>query len=198
MATTTATAEQVDPRVLRSRRKLLDALDQLLSEKSYGEISTQDIAVRATINRATFYLHYPDKDTLLKSVTDVRFRQLMERRGISYTGCDGALRAIALGVCDYLVETVSCASQIKELPVESSIIAVIEGVIHEGLEQHEPPSAVDAALLSTAVAWAVFGAARVWFQDPHRVPAETMAGRIETLTRPLFLNEEKVPRVDSR
>lgn len=186
---------QVDPRILRSRRMLLDALDDLLAQKSYDEISIQEIAAKATLNRATFYLHYPDKAALLKALTDFRFRKLMERRGISFTGCDGALHAIALGVCDYLTDTISCVSQLGQLPVEASIIAVIEGMIREGLEHHDPPSKIDPALLAATVAWAVFGAAREWFLNTNRVPAEVMAGRIEALTTPLFLSEEKIAGV---
>jgi len=41
-------------------------------------------------------------------------------------------------------------------------------------------------MFSTA-AWAVFGAARRWFQTPDRVPAEEMAAKIETMVRSIFL-----------
>src|ERR1700691_4362245 len=96
--------ETTDPRILRSRRMLMEALARLLSKNELEDTSVQEIADEATLNRATFYLHYPDKTALLQAMTDARFRDLMERRGISFTDCDGALRAIALGVCDYLAE----------------------------------------------------------------------------------------------
>jgi len=105
---TDSTAETTDPRIRRSRHMLMEALAKLLTQKSFDDISIQEIAAEATLNRATFYLHYPDKDALLQAMTDVRFRGLIERRGISFTDCDGALRAIALGVCDYLAETTRC------------------------------------------------------------------------------------------
>jgi hypothetical protein len=35
---------------------------------------------------------------------------------------------------------------------------------------------------------AVFGAARSWFQNPNRIPAEEMAAKIEALVRPVFLS----------
>src|SRR5579862_4711924 len=92
--------ELVDPRIVRSRRMLLEALARLLNRKEFADISVQEIADEATLNRATFYLHYPDKNALLQAMTDARFRALMERRAISFTDCHGALRAIALGVCD--------------------------------------------------------------------------------------------------
>src|ERR1700733_756686 len=57
--------ETTDPRILRSRRMLMDGLARLLMKKEFEDISVQDIADEATLNRATFYLHYPDKNALL-------------------------------------------------------------------------------------------------------------------------------------
>jgi len=180
--------EGIDPRILRSRRMLMESLARLLSKKEFEEISVQDIADEATLNRATFYLHYPDKNALLQAMTDVRFRALMERRGISFTNCDGALRAIALGVCDYLTENTGCPAQLARIPLEGSIIPVVEGIFKDGLVHHEMAPGVDAALLATTAAWAVFGAARRWFQTPNRIPAEEMAAKIETMVKPVLLN----------
>src|ERR1700691_5159493 len=128
--------ETTDPRILRSRRMLMDSLAKLLIEKEFEDISVQEIADEATLNRATFYLHYPDKNALLQAMTGVRFRDLMERRGISFTGCNGALRAIALGVCDYLAETTGCPSQLARIPLEGSIIPVLEAMFKEGISRH--------------------------------------------------------------
>jgi AcrR family transcriptional regulator len=180
--------ETTDPRVLRSRRLLMEALVKLLTHKELEDISVQEIADEATLNRATFYLHYPDKNALLQAMTATRFRDLIARRGLSFTDCDGALRAIALGVCDYLAETTGCPSQLAKLPIEGSIIPVVEGMFLEGAAHHETPPGVDSTLLATTAAWAVFGAARRWFQTPDRIPAEEMAAKIETVVKPIFLS----------
>jgi AcrR family transcriptional regulator len=175
-----------DPRILRSRRMLMDALARLLMKKEFEDISVQEIADEATLNRATFYLHYPDKNALLQAMTGVRFRDLIERRAITFTDCNGALSAIALGVCDYLAETTGCPSQLARMPLQVSIIPVVEDMFKEGLALHGIAPGVDAALLATTAAWAVFGAARRWFQTPNRIPAEEMAARIETMVSPVL------------
>ena len=181
------TAENTDPRVLRSRQMLMESLLRLLTRKEFDDISIQEIADEATLNRATFYLHYPDKNALLQAMTATRFRDLIARRGLSFTDCDGALRAIALGVCDYLAETTGCPSQLTRMPLEGSIIPVVEGVFLEGAARHEAIPGVDPALLATTAAWAIFGAARRWYQTPDRIPAEEMAARIEAMVKPIFL-----------
>jgi AcrR family transcriptional regulator len=170
-----------DPRILRSRRMLMDSLERLLKKKEFEDISVQEIADDATLNRATFYLHYQDKNALLQAMTGVRFRDLIERRAITFTDCNRALRAIALGVCDYLAETTGCPSQLARMALEGSIIPVVEDMFKEGLALHGTVPGVDAALLATTAAWAVFGAARRWFQSPNRIPAEEMAAKIETM-----------------
>jgi AcrR family transcriptional regulator len=175
-----------DPRILRSRRMLMDALAKLLMKKEFEDISVQEIADEATLNRATFYLHYPDKNALLQAMTDVRFRDLIERRAITFTDCNGALRAIALGVCDYLVENTSCPTQLARIPLEGSIIPVVESMFMEGLALHGIAPGVDPALPASTAAWAVFGAAHRWFQTPNRIPAEEMAARIETMVSPVL------------
>ena len=167
---------------------LMEALARLLDKREFDEISIQEIADEATLNRATFYLHYPDKNALLQAMTAARFRDLIVRRGLSFTNCDGALRAIALGVCDYLAETTGCPGQLAKMPLEGSIIPVVEGMFLEGASHHALPDDVDATLLATTAAWAVFGAARRWFQTPNRIPAEEMAAKIEALVKPVFLS----------
>ena len=179
-------AETTDPRILRSRRMLMDSLAKLLIKKEFEDISVQEIADEATLNRGTFYLHYPDKNALLQAMTGVRFRDLMERRAISFTDCKGALRAIALGVCDYIAENTSCPGQLARIPLEGSLIPVIEAMFQEGISRHGLGTGVDSALVATTAAWAVFGAARRWFQTPDRIPAEEMAAKIETMVSPVM------------
>lgn len=59
---------RVDPRVTRTRKLIRDALVSLLAEKNFESISVQDIAGRATVNRATIYAHFSDKFALLDAM----------------------------------------------------------------------------------------------------------------------------------
>jgi AcrR family transcriptional regulator len=180
--------ESTDPRILRSRHMLMESLAKLLVRKEFDDISIQEIADEATLNRATFYLHYTDKHALLQAMTAARFRDLIARRGLSFTNCEGALRAIALGVCDYLAESTGCPGQLAKMPLEGSIIPVVEGMFLEGAANHAMTPGADPRLLATTAAWAIFGAARRWHQTPDRIPAEEMAAKIEVMVKPIFLS----------
>lgn len=183
-----STAESTDPRIVRSRRMLMEALAKLLMLKEFNDISIQEIADEATLNRATFYLHYPDKNALLQAMTAQRFRDLIARRGLSFCDCDAALRAIALGVCDYLAESTGCPTQLTKMSLEGSIIPVVEDMFREGRSHHTMSPGIDQELLGTTVAWAIFGAARKWYQTSGRIPAEEMAAKIEQMVKPIFLS----------
>lgn len=58
--------EYVDPRILRTRKILLDSLVSLIIEKGFDAVSVKDIADRAMVNRTTFYNHFEDKTDLLE------------------------------------------------------------------------------------------------------------------------------------
>lgn len=167
---------------------LLSAFSKLLKRKGFDSISVGEVAEEAGLNRATFYLHYPDKHALLAAMTEERFRTLVEKRGIVFNGCPSAVQAIALGVCDYLTEITNCPVKGALLPLEGSLIPVLEGLLLEGLRERSSPLQVDPALLATTAAWAIFGAARQWFHTVGRVPATEMAPQIGKMVGPILMS----------
>ncbi len=65
-----------DRRILRTQHTLRTALLELIAEQGYSAVTVQDIAERANLGRATFYLHYPDKDHLLLAWMEQIFAEL--------------------------------------------------------------------------------------------------------------------------
>ena len=74
-------AKTVDRRVRRSRKLLGEALLELVVEKPFGDITVQDIADRADMNRATFYLHFQSKEELLQCALEELFDELVSQFG---------------------------------------------------------------------------------------------------------------------
>jgi AcrR family transcriptional regulator len=66
----TVTPPHIDPRVLRTRQLLRDAVIDLMEEMSIEKITVNRIAERAKINRVTFYLHYKDIPDMLEKMAD--------------------------------------------------------------------------------------------------------------------------------
>ncbi|MDY3725301.1 MAG: TetR/AcrR family transcriptional regulator, partial [Candidatus Enterosoma sp.] len=55
-----------DARVVRTKRDLRNALEELLQEKNFDELSVKDITDKALISKNTFYNNFQDKEELLQ------------------------------------------------------------------------------------------------------------------------------------
>lgn len=182
--------ETLDPRIRRTRLLLQQALGKLLETKEFENISVQDITEAATLNRATFYDHYPDKFALLECMVATRFDELLAERGVSFDGtCPTALKAMVLGVCDYLASMprVDCERQRQLEPhMESAVIAVVRRMILDGLKRHPSENAASPEIIAATVSWAIYGAAKEWVRTPNRCPSETIVETIQALVSPIF------------
>lgn len=88
--------ERIDPRILRTRQYLRDALISLIKEKGFDLVQVQEITERAKLNRATFYLHYRDKnDLLVKSMREI-LEQLEQEVGLPPSVADGQVTPDAI------------------------------------------------------------------------------------------------------
>lgn len=182
--------QKLDPRIRRTRGLLQDALKRLLEEKEFDEITIQDIAKAATLNRATFYAHYPDKFALLEELIRVSFLQLLECRKIRFDGsCATAFHPIVLAVCDYLAELQkSRASKQRQFEafVEGTVIDQIRVILLDGYKKHPSESNINPELIAATASWAIYGAAKQWVNTPERVPAEEFVVTAVSLVRPIL------------
>jgi AcrR family transcriptional regulator len=65
-----------DPRSIRTRELLQDALMQLVAEKSFASLTIQNVTRLAGLNRTTFYLHYSGLHELLEDCARTLFGQM--------------------------------------------------------------------------------------------------------------------------
>ncbi|WP_419872515.1 TetR/AcrR family transcriptional regulator [Candidatus Pristimantibacillus sp. PTI5] len=67
-----------DPRVIRSKTALREALLQLMAQKSFTSISITDIVKHANYNRGTFYANYANKEELLGDMITELIKDLLQ------------------------------------------------------------------------------------------------------------------------
>ena len=182
--------QKLDPRIRRTRGLLQDALKRLLEEKEFDKITIQDIAEAATLNRATFYAHYPDKFALLEELIRVNFLQLLECRKVRFDGsCATAFHPIVLAVCDYLAELQkSRASKQRQFEafVEGTVIDQIRVILMDGYKKHPVERSINPELIAATASWAIYGAAKQWVNNPDRAPSEEFVATAVNLVRPIL------------
>ncbi|MDR7319414.1 TetR/AcrR family transcriptional regulator [Brevibacillus nitrificans] len=70
--------QSVDPRIVRTKKMLKEALAELIEEKGFDAITVKDLTTRAGLNRGTFYLNYVDKYDLLEKSEEEALQGLSE------------------------------------------------------------------------------------------------------------------------
>jgi AcrR family transcriptional regulator len=184
----------LDPRIQRTRQLLHESLQKLLETKDFDKISVQEIAEAATLNRATFYDHYPDKVSLLQCTVGMKFQELLSCRNITFDGtCASALKAVVLAVCDFIGATpgMNYEAERKIDPhMETAVISVIRYTLLNGLKEHPSnhgvTNAVTPEMLAATLSSAIYGASKEWILTPNRLPSEAIASKIVTLLSPLL------------
>ena len=183
--------ERLDPRIRRTRQLLQDALKRLLETKEFEKITIQDIAEAATLNRATFYAHYPDKFALLEELIRVSFLQLLECRKVRFDGsCATAFHPIILAVCDYLAELQKSRSSKQrqfEAFVEGTVIDQIRVILMDGFKKHPVEPNIPPEMIAAGASWAIYGAAKQWVNLPDRIPAEEFVATAANLVTPILM-----------
>jgi len=163
-----------------------------MQEKSFDEISVQDITDTATVNRATFYDHYTDKFALLDAMVAGGFHQMLHERNVGYDGtCPSAASAIILATCDYLTQTHGNSSECKrqsafEPLTEAAITAAIHRVLMEGMPKANSATGAPPEMIATTASWAIYGAVKAWVNTPDRPAAEEIVPIILQLVFPIL------------
>src|ERR1700730_16126214 len=180
---------RLDPRVRRTRQLLHEALRKLLQQKRFDDITVQDITEAATLNRATFYAHYPDKFALLGELIRVSFLELLSQRNVYFDGtCSTAFHPIILALCDYLLEVQKSQSSDRlqfEPFVEATVIDQIRLVLLEGFRKHPRESRISPEMIAATASWAIYGAVKQWVDTPDRAPADEFVSIAAELVQPI-------------
>lgn len=75
---------ELDPRVIRTRKLLREAFIELVIEKGYHDLTIKDLTERATLNRVTFYLHYRDKKDFLEETIASFLEELIAQQELPH------------------------------------------------------------------------------------------------------------------
>jgi AcrR family transcriptional regulator len=169
MITKTLDEPRVDPRVTRTQNLIRDALKSLLSEKSFESTTVQDIAERATVNRATFYAHLQDKFALLDAVIRDALRQYLSEDNPMASDVRSLLSAVGKSVFGFVTAHGKCK---VDRDFEPQFERAMEAELGEFLTPRF--SACTAHVIATAMV----GSAMRWRAGGRKEPADRLLRQI--------------------
>ncbi len=164
----------LDPRVKRTRQMLVQALKDLILEKSFQDITVQDIAERATVNRVTFYAHFTDKFALMEyTMREMIREQLRKQVPESAHYSPETLTTLIVTICEFLTQVhTHCPpphdqfETLMEKQIKAELNEVLKAWLLEApTKAHNRAAPELAAMMAT---WAIYGAAVQWsLQEPR-------------------------------
>lgn len=162
---------------------LKESLISLMEEKDFEEITVQDIAERANINRATFYAHFEDIYALLAYIIKEGFMEVLDKRIVSKKlNEDEAAhpRTLIVAVCEFLDElSRQCESKPVCRPCEAFLEANVKEVLREILLQRLKYAVIkELELQTTLLSWAIYGAAWEWQSRHQTIAPEVFVERV--------------------
>ncbi len=161
---------RTDPRIMRTRKLLREALASLLAQKNFASITVADISERATVNRATFYAHFTDKLALLDAMIREDFA-LGLAQGDPLRTAD--TRALLLAVGNNVFDFVGLHRRCRiDREFEPQLQRSMEAELTEFLS---PAFGHCTAML---VASALVGAAMTWRHQAPMSPAAPIVGNM--------------------
>jgi len=175
-----------DPRVRRTHQLLLDAFMALVQEKrTIHSISIQEIAMRATVNRATFYAHFEDKYALVMDWTRDKFqRALASELPPSSRLQKESLHHLILATFDFMAlarRYYRPSNRQFEPLYEMAIQQELYDLLLRWLKQVAAEIPLSEETIETTAqvsSWAIFGPAMQWSRGDQSISKEVMAQHV--------------------
>jgi TetR/AcrR family transcriptional regulator, regulator of autoinduction and epiphytic fitness len=160
-------ASELDPRVERSRRVIIDATLDELAEVGYGALNIESVARRAGVGKATVYRQWPGKLALVADALDTL-------KPAAFVPTGGTVRERIVALLHALVGIVnesrwsSCMPAIIDAATRDPAVrefhhrftasrrAVMVGLIEEAKAGGELPPELDAVLAAELLAGPIF------------------------------------------
>ena len=178
--------KKLDPRIVRTRRDIVGSMFTLLREKTFGQITVQQITEGALINRGTFYDHFEDKFDLLEYMVTTSFQKLLDVRMASCEGfSEENLQMVTLATCEFLAgfyDRYGPCHNKDHPPIERQLQPYLYQLLLKWLGADGGEHSAETIAMTTS--WAIFGTALQWSLGGREISAEMLTDQIMTLLTP--------------
>lgn len=169
-------AAEIDPRIERSRRLVLEATVHELSEKGYGGLTVEGVAARSGVAKSTIYRHWSGRLELVEAAMRVLKPSLdlpaggtvRDRVKVLLVAVASAVRSSEWSAClPALIDAAERDPDVCELHRRTSCDRrkLLVGLIEEAVAAGELPPDTDALLASEALVGPIF-MRRLFVREP--------------------------------
>lgn len=187
-----------DARVIRTKAKLFTSFKQLLAEKTFEEITINEICVRSDIRRATFYKHFSDKYDFLAGLVR-HLRDSFEKKFDSNTAiAENDLTVYYFEYLKAIIAFLDANEEIVNLIFDSNMTSALVAVIIEEnykktKEKLESDRKKGLKLIASPDTVAIYLAGGIsntlikWLRTGKKTSAEELTGDIISLISAVFI-----------
>ena len=187
------TQVKADPRVVRTRKLIMDSFIKLSESKEFKDITVKDITAEAMINRATFYYHFEDiYDLLEKALSEVLL--------VNLNSAEYQQKELNEDVFIHLFKAITNFQQSLSNRCHRGYEDTIARIIRDQLEvilykmlAVQKGAEKDEALKITAVmlSWGIYGISLEWKRNSTVPPAEFIKTAIPYLLHGIHFDFKK-------
>lgn len=186
--------KELDKRVERSRRLLIESLLSLLKEMPYKKVSVAHLAEHSGVARPTFYLHFKSKDDLLLAYLEEMFEEFYLEVEAYLVDRSDADPMIATIMFKQWADNAENAKLLMQIDIEPIILGAFKQyvgrIVERFIEAHALPISAS-SMLPYVVDFMAGGSYMVitrWIRDGMPQSAEVMGDIYSTMVRPGLLN----------
>jgi AcrR family transcriptional regulator len=184
--------KKLDPRVVRTRQQLRAALVSLIEEKGFDALTVQDITDRAELNRATFYLHYRDKQDLLEKSLRDAIDELMADLGASTAEQGQLIGDETPRPIKAVFEHVAQHAHFYRVMLSAERVPAFSAGVRDymaevtlrwlaALQPHPKQSVVPLEIVANSLSWSLLGVLIWWLEHDRPHPPDFMAEQFRLL-----------------
>ncbi|WP_042162031.1 TetR/AcrR family transcriptional regulator [Paenibacillus gorillae] len=180
------TTAKLDRRIIRTKEAINKAFLTLFSEKELEQITINDIADLANVNRGTIYLHYTDKYDLLDKCIEEHIHQLIAFCGEHESNAQlSSMVSDLKPVFDYFAEnalffTAIFSNQRASL-FRERLLQFVAVNVKEKLDKQNSQPEIDNELNAQFMASAFTGILEWWIRSKMPHSPEFMANQVRKL-----------------
>lgn len=189
--------KQIDPRILRTRKLIMDAFIELSMKKEFKDITIKDITTAATVNRATFYYHFIDKyDLLEKVLSESVMREIIQEVSTHEVINEETIEAIFLSIIKFQTSISNQCQRSYEAftpEIETIFKKELQAFFSEWAQkQWSNKNKIEVEAVAVMLSWALYGAAMHWMQNQTTQPEDYVKHLMRFIKNGINMDKENV------